>query len=612
MKATIQKLIHHMIRRPKKMALKIPLAYFLVILLSVAFSYVILTSLAWNSAQKQIHEGSLQTLTSVQTNVELLVDNVNNYSKMIFSDSYLQSLLRQGDLYANLQSQSQVSQYLNNLMQTVPIIDSVFIFDHSGHQFSVGTYQTPRFLLTDVQDAPWYEEVVAKQGKYILRLPGSGVFSRDDASDRDAKIVSFIRLIRDIDDTSPLGILILNIPESAFIQAYANLLKDEALQIVIMDEHQQIITAHAAEGESLADTRFNRMLLDNRDVLREKLDGNSAGSLNITFESQRYNISYLQDERYNWTFASISPYHSIYAENYSLVLLALAFLIFNGLVFYISSIVISRNIIQPIHQLLRSMKSASRGEFAKVTYKPKSDEFEQLFSGYNSMIEQIHELLERIIEEQNMMRQAELNTLQAQIKPHFLYNTLDSISSLALSGQNEQVSDLLEALGSYYRVSVSKGRDVITLGEELEMVRNYLKIQKARYDDLFEAEYELDENCLHVPILKLVLQPLVENSLYHGLRKKGVHGTIRLSASRAEHGTRIVVADDGVGMTREEIEQLMADHRDQPASFGLRGTLERLRIYYNGRSDFIIDSEPGKGTKITIWIPDGEERQWID
>lgn len=184
----------------KKLAFKIPFAYFLVILLTVGFSYWVLNQISTNSAQKKINEASLQTITSIQTNVDLMIENVNNYSKMIFSDNNLQNLLRQGDVYSNLQTQSKVSSYLYNLMQAVPIIDSVNIFDNSGHKFAVGTQELPTFLEAHIEDASWYEQVVRNKGKYILRLNGSGAFS---VGDSDENFVSFIRLIRDIDNTSP-------------------------------------------------------------------------------------------------------------------------------------------------------------------------------------------------------------------------------------------------------------------------------------------------------------------------------------------------------------------------------------------------------------------------
>ncbi|GJM78360.1 hypothetical protein HMSSN139_08560 [Paenibacillus sp. HMSSN-139] len=299
------------------------------------------------------------------------------------------------------------------------------------------------------------------------------------------------------------------------------------------------------------------------------------------------------------------------SRNQSLVVLTLVLLIINGTIFFVSSFVISRSIIKPIQKLLRAMNKAPSGNFMKVNAEQNSFELEQLYNGYNRMIEQIDQLLKRVIEEQKTIRKAELNALQSQIKPHFLYNTLDSITSLALSGDNEQVCDLIEALGSYYRLSVSKGQDVITVGEEIEMVRNYLKIQSVRYPDVFEARFEVEEGCGQIPIPKLVLQPLVENSLYHGIRPKGTKGVIRMTAKQADGSVILSISDDGIGMTQEEIEQILFTERQgQIKSFGLWGTMERLRIFYEDKDVFHIESEPGTGTTITIILPMGVDAPW--
>lgn len=599
---SIKSFIHS---KPKKLSIKIPFAYFLVILLTVGFSYLVLSKISTNSAQKKINEVSLQTVTSIQTNVVLMVDNVNNYSKMIFSDNNLQSLLRQGNVYSNLQTQSKVSKYLYNLIQTVPIIDSVYIFDNSGHSFSVGTQQSPIFTKADVKEAPWYEQVVSNKGKYILKLNGSGAFS--DGSKEN--FVSLIRMIRDIDDTSPLGVMAINIKESALSQAYSNLPNQNSLQIVILDENNQIISASSTEEKSVA--LFKEMLTKNKDTMEQQFKQSSSGFLTMKSGSQKYTATYLSGGKSNWKFVTITPYNIIHSENKSLMLLVAILLIIIGTVFFVSSFIISRSIINPILELLRSMKKTQSGSLQMVKVEANSLEFEQLFIGYNNMIGQIDQLLKRIIEEQNTIRKAELSTLQAQIKPHFLYNTLDSITSLALSGLNDQVCDLVEALGSYYRMSVSKGRDVITVGEEIEMVRNYLIIQKVRYQDLFEVQYDVDESCCHYPIMKLVLQPLVENSLYHGIRKKGTNGTIWISAHHVESGVQICISDDGVGMSQEEIKQILStEEKGQIKSIGLWGTMERMRIFYEDKNSFIIESEPGKGTKITLTIPYGEDALW--
>ncbi|WP_438434989.1 cache domain-containing sensor histidine kinase [Gorillibacterium sp. sgz500922] len=597
-----------MMGRPKKLAFKIPFAYFLVILFTVGLSYLVLSQISSSSAQRKINEASMQTVTSIQTNVDLVIGNVNNYSKMIFSDHNLQNLLRQGDVYANLQTQSKVSSYLYNLMQAVPIIDSVHIYDNSGHRFSVGTQELPTFVEANIKDAPWYEQVVHNKGKYLLKVTNNPAFPAGAADEKDDHSVSFIRLIRDLDNTSPLGVLVINIKDDAFVQAYSNLLNQNSLQIAILDENNRTIVADSADDQSKA---VLNEILSNQAKMEQQFRQSPAGFFTMNLGSQKYSVTYLSGGDTHWKFVSFSPHHTIDSRNKSLVLLALVLLIVNGTIFFLSSFIISRSIIKPIHKLLRSMNKAPSGSFMKVNSEQKSFELQQLYNGYNHMIEQIDQLLKRMMEEQKTIRRAELNALQSQIKPHFLYNTLDSITSLALSGRNDQVCDLIEALGSYYRLSVSKGQDVITLGEEVEMVRNYLKIQKVRYYDGFEVQMEMEEGCSQTPIPKLVLQPLVENSLYHGIRPKGTKGLIQINVKNRDGAVRISISDDGVGMAEEEVAQILrTERKGQIKSFGLWGTMERLRIFYGDKDCIQIESESGKGTTILLTIPNGVDPSW--
>ncbi|WP_229730031.1 cache domain-containing sensor histidine kinase [Paenibacillus silvae] len=721
-------------RKPRTLAFKIPFAYFVIILLTVAFSALVLNRISENDAQQKINEASLQTITSIQTNVNLMMENVNNYSKMIFSDPNLQNLLRQGNVYSNLQTQSKVSAYLTNLMQAVPIIDSVYIYDNSGHRFSVGTQQWPAFLEAKVEDAPWYEQALKYKGRYLLRLNGGdssenevesvtvadketnrssknndqgigqpGRNNRDNNSgnigensspkgnvppavgmnaeqeyeqekenqqenERDAgrevdkeRVVSFIRLMRDLDDTSPLGFLVMNIKEKSIAQAYANLPASDSFQVAILDEHQRVIATNAAANvarntatntpspaytaAAQKQAGMQEILQANQARLSQAFQEQPSGVVTLHSGGQDYAVTYLSVGEDQWKYISMSPYRATDTRNKSLVLLALMLLAVNGSVFFISSFIISRSVIKPIHKLLRSMQKAPSGNFRKVKVELNSSEFEQLYSGYNQMIEQIEQMLKRIIQEQQTIRRAELNTLQAQIKPHFLYNTLDSITSLAMSGMNDKVCELLEALGSYYRLSVSKGNEVITLHEEVEIVRHYLTIQQVRYPGVFEVQYDIDPGCERVMMPKLVLQPLVENSLYHGIRAKGSPGMMRIQARQSADAVTLTLTDDGVGMSGEQLQQIQRSEKQRSfwpmlkpsqsgtnssiqassvstsasksksdanvnASFGLWGTMERLRIYYDREDVMKLESEPGKGTTITITIPKGEGAPW--
>lgn len=216
-----------------------------------------------------------------------------------------------------------------------------------------------------------------------------------------------------------------------------------------------------------------------------------------------------------------------------------------------------------------------------------------------------------VYEEERIKRKTELNVLQEQMKPHFLYNTIDAMGYLALSGKNEELYDALEAFGSYYRTLLSKGREIITVREEMQMVKDYLELQKIRHGDSLRYVLKIDQTIWGRSILKMILQPLVENSVNHGIRQKGTYGCVCVTGYEKNGYLFFCVEDDGVGMSKEKVAELTGESLDiNEKSFGLRGTIERMKIFYDTDIEYEIKSAERKGTAIFIKIPvyfEGEE-----
>jgi two-component system sensor histidine kinase YesM len=365
-----------------------------------------------------------------------------------------------------------------------------------------------------------------------------------------------------------------------------------------MDENNDFIVNPKDVSDFNQISELIRKELVKSDVEEEK------NSIIEKIKGEEYIFSSLKIEEYNWTIVSKIPFKELSKESSTVYLMAFVFTIINGILLFIGAISISRLITKPIKKLLKSMKGIENGEFKKVNIEVGNDEIGKLRDGYNIMVYEIEKLINRIIEEQKVKRKAELSVLQAQVKPHFLYNTLDAMGYLALSGKCDEVYDALEALGEYYRTSLSKGREVITVGEEIEIVKNYFLLQKLRYGDIFADTYEIDERVLNFKILKLVLQPIAENALYHGIKPKGEHGIIKLTVELIDNLINISIEDDGVGMTEEELDKVVSDKIDNNnLSFGLRGTIERLRIFYGTSDVYEIKSRKRYGTKVNITIP---------
>ncbi|HAV90173.1 MAG TPA: two-component sensor histidine kinase, partial [Eubacterium sp.] len=266
-----------------------------------------------------------------------------------------------------------------------------------------------------------------------------------------------------------------------------------------------------------------------------------------------------------------------------------------------------RAVTEPIRRLCDMSKELSKGNFNVKTKVSSTDEIAILSESFNEMAAEIGELVEDITEKQKDLSLLETKLLQAQINPHFLYNTLDTIVWLAEDNRNEEVVSMVTSLSEFFRSTLSKGREFITVREEKNHIESYLKIQQFRYQDIMDYEIEFDESILEYNIPKLLLQPLVENALYHGVKCKRGKSIISVSGNVEGEYLIFVVEDDGIGMNEETLEKVRENingdiNKHDKGSFGLANVNFRIRRYYGDDCGLYIDSEYNKGTISTIKI----------
>lgn len=278
---------------------------------------------------------------------------------------------------------------------------------------------------------------------------------------------------------------------------------------------------------------------------------------------------------------------------------------FGSLCVILLSAFISAKISHPIKQLEKSMKMVEQGRFdINIDVKGEA-EVAQLSKTFNIMVSRIKFLMGQIVLEQESKRKSEINALQAQINPHFLYNTLDSIVWMAEHEKNGDVITMVTALAKLFRISISKGKNIITVQEELEHVRNYLIIQTKRYKSKFKFEIEAQEDILNYKTLKLILQPIVENSIYHGIEYMVDEGFIKISVGVIDEKLLFQVSDNGLGMAPETCNSLLVqDTKSKSGSgVGVKNVHERIQLSYGKEYGLEIESELEIGTSVKIWLP---------
>lgn len=270
-------------------------------------------------------------------------------------------------------------------------------------------------------------------------------------------------------------------------------------------------------------------------------------------------------------------------------------------------VMIVTDIIRPIRELSGVTEKVAEGDFSARALVDTHDEIAVLADSVNGMTESLEELVSKIKEDQQKMRRADLRLLQEQINPHFLYNTLDTIVWLIEGNASDKAVNMVMSLSEFFRLVLSKGREYITIQEEELHIKSYLEIQQVRYQDILEYEIQIDPAIYQYKILKLTLQPLVENSLYHGIKYKRAKGNILVTGKLCGDEIHFTVEDNGVGMEEEELRKLQGEIKkpckDTEKGFGLANVNERIRMNFGAQYGMQIDSVRGQGTRVEIVIP---------
>lgn len=310
----------------------------------------------------------------------------------------------------------------------------------------------------------------------------------------------------------------------------------------------------------------------------------------------------------SWSLGITFPEYQLTKDTNQLLQMVLLLGILALIIGVILSAVLSASVVKPLRNLKGLMSKAEQGNL-DIYYEVKSnDEIEQLGNSFNRMIKKIKDLLKMVQIEQIKKREAELKVLQAQIQPHFLYNTLDTIRWMAIEHDAFDIAKVVRALTQLFRISISNGNEVITVGEEIEHVKSYLYIQKVRYEDKLNYKVCCDENIKECKVLKLILQPLVENAIYHGIKNRQGNGEVLIKGTMEDGIIVFTVSDNGVGIEHDKLEKIRKVLNGQKAlkqdtGYGLYNVNERIRMMFGNSYKISIDSEYDAGTQVKVFHP---------
>lgn len=345
-------------------------------------------------------------------------------------------------------------------------------------------------------------------------------------------------------------------------------------------------------------------------IVREnnlEVSGLRDGNYRQTVDGEERTVTVKTVGYTGWKVVGVTPLDGVSLNNIKTKLLVVFMIAFVLFIMTIINSYISTRITDPIKELEKSVNEIEAGNLETEVRSGGSYEIQHLGNSIQNMARQIRRLMDDIVAEHESKRKSEFDTLQAQINPHFLYNTLDIIVWMI---ENENLTDavrVVTALARFFRISLSRGKSIITVRDELEHVRNYLMIQHMRYKNKFTYTVDAEDEVLDLASLKLILQPLVENAIYHGMEFMDGDGEIRIRAWRQDTDLFMSVSDNGLGMTREQVKRLFGDTDHVPSGrgsgIGVMNVHQRIRLYFGNGYGLEIQSEPDEGTTVTARLP---------
>ncbi len=567
---------------------------FLTVGLVIAFSI--------NYTKKSVLElsetSSKQLIEQVNLNIENYMDYMENISEVILYNTNLSEYL-----FSETQDRILLDELDREIYSILRIREDIYNIAALGGngKYFINNKHTKINEYADLESKLWYQEAITH--KDSLNFSASHV---QNMSENDYKwVVSMTRGISNPETMKLEGLLIIDLDYDVIQDLCESVHLGEKGYIYIINERGDIIY-HPQQQLILSGVTVE---------LLEELVNVNTSITNVDHNGEEKIYTPYHFDKTGWTIVGVNYVSELVKDEDTI----------NQIYFLIATILVTlavlfsqflaSSITKPIEQLRSAMKLVEKGDFTETHLDTHhQDEIEALNRSFNKMTNRIDELMKKNIQEQSEKRESELKALQSQINPHFLYNTLDSIIWMIETDDFQDAIDMTETLAKFFRQSIGNSSVFVSVKQELEYTKNYLLIQGMRYKDKVNFDIQFNPEILDCTIVKLVLQPLVENALYHGVKYREGKGEICVVGFRDEDAVHITVQDNGIGIPKEQLDHIFEkkESDEKHAGVGINNIQDRLQLYYGKDFGLSIKSEVGIGTAVTVSIPYMEREEALD
>lgn len=530
--------------------------------------------------QQKVSVSNLNTVKQVGERIEFILQDAHDMSLFLIQSDDVREFFKLEKGNSEVDTKTiELNNYLMYLLSSKPYIYSIYFKGFNG--LSMDTKSASNPIDNDIEN-----EIIALRGGFIWDV---GKVVNFDGSSTD--VFSMIRVVNDMYNTpNKLAIMKININEKELANIYSDEIMGKQGNFFIVDGDNRIISS-----------------ID-KDRLGQELNFNlgtdtKMGYFQTVFDEQDYLVTYYLIDGLNYKLLNLVPLKELLKENTVIPKTMLEVAGISFIVCVLIAFLFSIKVLGPLKNIRLQMKKVENEDFdVQVNFKG-NDEIAMLGRSFNKMSAKLKELINQVYITKIKQKEAELSALQTQINPHFLYNTLDTIYWMCRMEKAFETSKLIEALAKLFRLSLNNGRELILLRDEVAHLENYLIIQKKRYGDAINFRFFVEEDLLTSTVVKLILQPLVENAIIHGIEKKEGTGNILVTIKRVSENIIYEIKDDGNGIDVNEINQLLAGIGDSNRGFGIKNINDRLKLYFGEQYGIQFSSENGEGTTVTVIQP---------
>lgn len=549
--------------------------------------------------ETQAVDHTLQLIGKVNQTLDNDMENLQNMTYLIGFDEQVRSFMQEGAI-SDTQTY-RLKQYLQRYTTLYPEIAGLLIVGRDGEYVSNELYaRTPENLTEE----GWYKQAVDSEGLFQVLGQPVGRNLTSHVNYRDDEVVTVVRAVVDPDTEQAIGAVLIDLKLWTVSKAARDVKLGRTGYLTVVDRNGKDVYA---PGDPYVDR-----------LPSSWFEGGETGAVTQTVDGRELQLIYAESSFTGWRTVGVFLKRESVYEVGQIHFYVMCFLFLVCLLGLTAALRLSASISDPIRALMASMRRAESGDLSVPPYsEQRGDEVGMLGRSFDHMLIRLRQQIGLVERKERQKREAELRSLQDNIKPHFLYNTLDTIHWMARKKNAGEVSEMVESLSKLFRIGLSKGGDIIPLTDEIEHIRSYVRIQQTRYAGRLSVEIEADPRADEWFVLKLLLQPLVENAIYHGIKARRGPGRIRIRIAAEAGALHLEVTDDGAGMEPEGLAQLraklehplealerQASERERSGrSYGMLNVQARLKLAFGEQYGIRIGSAAGEGTTVTVVHP---------